>query len=77
MPDFEKGNRSIEIVRNTIFTVLRRNRKAEIYIEMCIRDRFNIDYEGSINKDKTAVLRVFAKVFYNHLGFFGLSLIHI
>ena len=33
---------------------------------------FNIDIEGPINKDKTAVLRVFAKVFYNHL-----SLIHI
>ena len=32
---------------------------------------FNIDIEGSINKDKTAVLRVFAKTFYNHLGFFG------
>jgi 5-bromo-4-chloroindolyl phosphate hydrolysis protein len=32
---------------------------------------FNIDIEGSINKDKTAVLRVFAKVFYNHLGFYG------
>lgn len=32
---------------------------------------FNIDIEGSINKDKTAVLRVFAKMFYNHLGFFG------
>lgn len=32
---------------------------------------FNIDIEGSINKDKTAVLRVFAKTFYNHLGFYG------
>lgn len=32
---------------------------------------FNIDIEGPINKDKTAVLRVFTKVFYNHLGFFG------
>lgn len=32
---------------------------------------FNIDIEGSINKDKTAVLRVFAKMFYNHLGFYG------
>ena len=32
---------------------------------------FNIDIEGSINKDKTAVLRVFAKMFYNHLDFFG------
>ena len=32
---------------------------------------FNIDIQGSINKDKTAVLRVFAKMFYNHLGFYG------
>ncbi len=35
---------------------------------------FNIDIEGPINKDKTAVLRVFAKVFYNHLGFYGENL---
>ena len=35
---------------------------------------FNIDIEGSINKDKTAVLRVFAKMFYKHLGFFGENL---
>ncbi len=35
---------------------------------------FNIDIEGSINKDKTAVLRVFAKMFYGHLGFFGENL---
>lgn len=32
---------------------------------------FNIDTEGSINKDNTAVLRVFAKMFYNYLGFYG------
>ena len=32
---------------------------------------FNIDIEGFSNKDKTAVLRVFAKMFYNHLGFYG------
>lgn len=32
---------------------------------------FNIDIEGPINKDATAVLRVFAKVFYNHCGFYG------
>ena len=32
---------------------------------------FNIDIEGPIQKDKTAVLRVFAKVFYNHCGFYG------
>ncbi len=32
---------------------------------------FNIDIEGPINKDKTAVLRVFTKVFYNHCGYYG------
>lgn len=32
---------------------------------------FNIDTEGSINKDSTAVLRVFAKMFYNYQGFYG------
>lgn len=32
---------------------------------------FNIDIEGSINKDKTAVLRVFAKMFYKYLGYYG------
>lgn len=32
---------------------------------------FNIDIEGPIKKDKTAVLRVFAKMFYNHCGFYG------
>lgn len=32
---------------------------------------FNIDIEGPIKKDKTAVLRVFAKMFYNHLGLYG------
>lgn len=35
---------------------------------------FNIDVEGSINKNDTAVLRVFAKMFYNHLGFYGENL---
>ena len=35
---------------------------------------FNIDIEGSINKDKTAVLRVFAKSFYNHRGAYGENL---
>lgn len=35
---------------------------------------FNIDIEGLINKDKTAVLRVFAKMFYTHLGFYGENL---
>ena len=35
---------------------------------------FNIDIEGSIHKDNTAVLRVFAKMFYNYLGFYGENL---
>lgn len=35
---------------------------------------FNIDIEGFSTKDKTAVLRVFAKMFYNHLGFYGENL---
>ena len=35
---------------------------------------FNIDIESSIQKDKTAVLRVFAKMFYNHLGYYGENL---
>ena len=32
---------------------------------------FNIDSKSSINKDSTAILRVFAKVFYKHCGFYG------
>ena len=32
---------------------------------------FNIDVEAFSDKDKTAVLRVFAKMFYNHLGYYG------
>ena len=32
---------------------------------------FNIDVEGSMHKDDTAVLKVFTKVFYDHLGFYG------
>lgn len=35
---------------------------------------FNIDIEGSIDKDQTAVLRVFAKMFYKYLGFYGENL---
>ena len=32
---------------------------------------FNIDSKSPITKDATAILRVFAKVFYEHLGFYG------
>lgn len=32
---------------------------------------FNIDVESSGDKDASAVTRVFRKVFYNHLGFYG------
>lgn len=32
---------------------------------------FNIDSKSPLTKDKTAILRVFAKVFYEHCGFYG------
>lgn len=32
---------------------------------------FNIDVVGPVNKNATAVMRVFAKMFYNHIGFYG------
>ena len=32
---------------------------------------FNIDIEGPMKKNNTAVMRVFAKMFYKHLGFYG------
>lgn len=32
---------------------------------------FNIDSKSPINKDKAAILRVFAKVFYEYRGFYG------
>ena len=32
---------------------------------------FNIDLKGPVNRDNTAILRVFAKVFYEYLGFYG------
>ncbi len=35
---------------------------------------FNIDAEGPLQKDSTAVMRVFAKVFYQHRGFYGENL---
>ncbi|MBS5450116.1 MAG: BREX system P-loop protein BrxC [Coriobacteriia bacterium] len=35
---------------------------------------FNIDNKGPVNKDKTAILRVFARVFYENQGFYGESL---
>lgn len=32
---------------------------------------FNIDNKGPQEKDKTAILKVFARVFYEHLGYYG------
>lgn len=32
---------------------------------------FNIDAEGPVQKDATAILRVFATVFYNYIGLYG------
>ncbi len=35
---------------------------------------FNIDAKSPLNKDKTAILRIFAKVFYEQQGFYGADL---
>lgn len=35
---------------------------------------FNIDSKSPLNKDATAILRVFARVFYDHQGFYGSDL---
>ena len=32
---------------------------------------FNIDSKGPLEKDKTAILRIFYKVFYEHCGYYG------
>ena len=70
-----KGVRSVERFRKKFeddpATYMLIDRSTKVQTETIL---FNIDIEGSINKDKTAVLRVFAKTFYNHLGFFGENL---
>lgn len=48
-------------------------------LESCVRVPtetilFNIDSKSPITKDKTAILRIFAKVFYEHQGFYGADL---
>lgn len=69
------GKRSVEYFRSKFeddpATYMLIDRSTKVPTETIL---FNIDIEGSINKDKTAVLRVFAKTFYNHLGFFGENL---
>lgn len=49
-----------------IFTLIER-------VTKCKADTilFNIDAVGPKNKNKTAVLRIFAKMFYKYLGFYG------
>ncbi len=47
------------------------NRAASIPTEAIL---FNIDSKGPSNKDKTAVMRVFARVFYENQGFYGADL---
>ena len=70
-----KGIRSVERFRKKFeddpatFMLIDRATKGQIETIL-----FNIDIEGFSNKDKTAVLRVFAKMFYNHLGFYGENL---
>ena len=70
-----KGIRSVERFRKS----LRMIRQPFMLIDRATKGQtetilFNIDIEGFSNKDKTAVLRVFAKMFYNHLGFYGENL---
>lgn len=48
-------------------------------VEKCVRGQtetilFNIDVESPSTKDDSVVLRVFAKMFYDHLGFYGSDL---
>ncbi|WP_305209030.1 BREX system P-loop protein BrxC [Dubosiella newyorkensis] len=48
-------------------------------VEKCVREQtetilFNIDVESPSTKDDSVVLRVFAKMFYNHLGLYGSDL---
>ncbi len=70
-----KGVRSVERFRKKFeddpetFNLIDRATKGETETIL-----FNIDIEGFSNKDKTAVLRVFAKMFYNHLGYYGENL---
>lgn len=67
-----KGIRSVERFRKKFeddpATYMLIDRSTKIETETIL---FNIDIEGPINKDKTAVLHVFAKTFYKHLGFWG------
>lgn len=70
-----KGIRSVERFRSKfeddIDTVNKIERSTQGETETIL---FNIDVQGNMIKDKTAVLRVFAKMFYNHLGFCGENL---
>lgn len=70
-----KGVRSVERFRKKFeddpATYMLIDRSTKIQTETIL---FNIDIEGPMKKDKTAVLRVFAKTFYNHLGFLGENL---
>ncbi len=57
-------------------TAARIKRAAEVPTEAIL---FNIDSKGPSNKDKTAIMRVFARVFYENQGFYGqdLKLAHL
>ena len=70
-----KGVKTVEIFRKKFAddpaTFMLIDKATKVETETIL---FNIDIEGPINKDKTAVLRVFAKMFYNHLGFYGENL---
>lgn len=66
-----KGRRTVEYFRDKFD-----DNAGFMPIEKAINDNtetilFNVDIEGSIDKDATVILRTFAKVFYNHCGYYG------
>lgn len=66
-----KGRKAIDYFRDKFDDPMR-----VAQIEQCVKIPtdtilFNIDSKSPLNKDKTAILRVFAKVFYEHRGFYG------
>ncbi|MBR0419736.1 MAG: BREX system P-loop protein BrxC [Erysipelotrichaceae bacterium] len=66
-----KGNKTVELFRKKFddeLAFMPIQNATSVPTETIL---FNIDVEGPMKKDSTAVLQVFAKVFYDHLGFYG------
>ena len=66
-----KGKKAIDFFRDKFDAPMR-----VAQMEQCVKIPtdtilFNIDSKSPLNKDKTTILRVFAKVFYEHRGYYG------